>query len=143
MVEEDSSVVCSIYAHAAQNMDLVGHHTQPSTALESDASSKRHTHIPMHARSSSHMSFSNTSCFGAVHTKFEFGPQCPAYFEPTFHLSKSHMQHESMMGFVSMLSYREIINRGSNDPFKYGQDSIDIGLPSIDEAMAMFDEHQH
>ena len=147
MVEEDSSVLRSIYAHAAQNMDIVGHRTQPSLALESDTSSKRRarqSHIPTHARSSSDTSFSGMSSFGAVRTKFEFGPQRPAYFEPTFEPSMSHARHESMFSIASMSSYGEVINNGSHDPFNYGQDaSLDRdGLASINEAMSTFDENR-
>lgn len=145
MVEEDSSLLRSIYAHAAQNMNVVGHRAQPSISLESDTSSKRHarqSHVPTHARSSSDTSFSGMSSFGAVRTKFEFGPQRPVYFDPTFHLSRSHLRQESMISVASISSYGEVINSGSNDPFKYAQDSVDNGLPSIQEAMASFNEGQ-
>ena len=145
MVEEDSSVLRSIYAHAAQNTDAPGHRAQPSLALESDTSSKRRarqSHIPTHARSSSDTSFSGMSSFGAVRTKFEFAPQRPAYFEPSFQLATSHMRHGSMASIASMSSYGEVINNGVKDPFKYGLDGFvdKDGLASIDEAIPTFDE---
>jgi hypothetical protein len=38
------------------------------------------------------------------------------------------MWHKSMMSCASMSLYGEVINSGSNDPFKYGQDLINNGL---------------
>ena len=151
MVEEDSSVLRSIYAQAAQNVERAGHGKEASLALESDTSSKRRarrSQVPAHARSSSDTSFSGMSSFGAVRTKFEFGHQRPAFFPPTFEAVTSHARHDSMFSIASVSSYGELINNGLNDPFNYAMLSHEgtadrDGLTSINEAISTFDEERH
>ncbi|KAF8483145.1 hypothetical protein JB92DRAFT_1651529 [Gautieria morchelliformis] len=142
MIEEDSSVLRSIYAQAMGAAPL---RAQPSLALESDTSSKRRareSHIPTHARASSDTSFSGMSSFGDVRTKFEFA-QRPAHLEPAFQLSMTYARRESLFSIASMSSYGQVINSGLKDPFLYGQDVVEgDGLRSIDEAMSSFEENR-
>ncbi|KAF8580290.1 hypothetical protein K439DRAFT_1637168 [Ramaria rubella] len=148
MVEEDSFVLRSIYAHAVPDMHQKGHCAKPSQSLESDTSSKRRarkSHVPAHARCSSDTSFSGMSSFGAVRTKFEFSTERPDFFTQSLQHSVTHARRESMFSIASISSYGEVINNGSKDPFNYGQDvsANKDGLASINETMATFDENRH
>ncbi|KIJ56218.1 hypothetical protein M422DRAFT_63159 [Sphaerobolus stellatus SS14] len=150
-IEEDSSILRSIFAQAAE---------VPSTgriaklSLESDTSSKRRARMSSgmtsgsqvdarysHARNASDVSFSGLSSFGAMRTKFEFGPNTsrPGFYSSIMREEFSHDRHESLFSIASISSYGELIHGGSNDPFNYGVEMDEEerdGLP----ALSSFDE---
>ncbi|HEV7737619.1 MAG TPA: hypothetical protein VGO47_09660 [Chlamydiales bacterium] len=100
-------------------------------SLESDTSSKRRARMSTtsnagvppgpdarysHVHNASDISFSGISSFGAVRTRFEFGPNtsCPEYFEASV---PSHGRHESLYSIASISSYGEVIRDSLKDPF--------------------------
>ncbi|TDL15217.1 hypothetical protein BD410DRAFT_845383 [Rickenella mellea] len=118
MLEEDSSILKSIYAKATELQAA-------RQRVNSDSSSKRHARqVASHKRHSSELSFSGLSSFGEVRRGFEFGPDRPAFYPPSqsqsYLFSRNHGRHESVFSIASVSSYGMVINSGSIDPFDYG-----------------------
>lgn len=169
-VEEDSSVLRSIYVHAAANnvtqlidmpppdvssgSDNLRSVSHPS-CLESKTSSEyciseemaraEKAKLPTHARQSSDVSFLGFSSFGAIRTKFEFGPDRPDFYSSLqtsqASMMKSHLRHESLFSIASVSSYGEVIKPGMTDPFNYGtveDEEARDQLPGLDS----FSDHK-
>lgn len=169
-VEEDSSVLRSIYVHAAANditqlidisaPDVSNGSNNPQSVshpsgLESNTSSRYRINeemaraekakMPTHARQSSDVSFLGFSSFGAIRTKFEFGPDRPDFYSSLqmsqASMTKSHLRHESLFSIASVSSYGEVIKPGMMDPFNYGaleDEEARDQLPGLDS----FSDHK-
>ncbi|KDQ55355.1 hypothetical protein JAAARDRAFT_59878 [Jaapia argillacea MUCL 33604] len=135
IVEEDSSVLKSIFAQAAEIAPL-----QPRIRLDSDSSSKRRVRVRRvshpaiaHSRNESGVSFAGLDSFDEIRRGFEFHPNRPAFYPPpgTSSARPSHGREASMFSIASVSSYGQVINPGCKDPFEYA-DSLPT-RPSSDD----------
>jgi serine/arginine repetitive matrix protein 2 len=127
LVEEDSSLLKSIYGHAVPATEEVPPvPVVPRQRLESDTSSKRvarQATNTSHTRTGSEVSFSGFESFSQIRAKFEFMNEQSNYF-PEIDLSKkSHSKHESVFSIASVSSYGQVLSGGARDPFNYGYHS--------------------
>ncbi|KAI1794279.1 hypothetical protein LXA43DRAFT_1116114 [Ganoderma leucocontextum] len=109
MVEEDSSVLKSIMAKAAD-------------ILPADES-----------RSRVDPSFTGFNSFDRVRRGFEFGPNRPAVYPPPQVVVHPQHDHDmSLFSIVSVSSYSAVVNNGTQDPFGYTQEGPSRP-PSMDD----------
>ncbi|KAJ7058075.1 hypothetical protein C8F01DRAFT_1149410 [Mycena amicta] len=137
LMEEDDSVLKSIFAHAA-DIDIA----QPRARVNSDSSLRRSaiensraSMIGMHSRTRSRpasgISFTGFDSFDEVRRGFEFHPNRPTFYPPpaaTRNTRAYHGQHDSVFSIASVSSYGHVTNPGINDPFEYG-----LPMPSLRE----------
>ena len=144
-VEEDSSVLKSIFAQAADFAQPL-----PRRRVNSDSSSKRFLRdqsradqsFSYHSKASSQASFSGFESFGEVRRGFEFSSNRPAFYPPPSSSGRGHNKDQSVFSIASVSSYGDIINPGSHDPFDYGvpalpnrysYDDMSLTMSTIDD----------
>lgn len=138
-IEEDSSVLKSIFAHITSS--VLPHASdvavpRPRARFDSDVSSRRYSRRSRNMNASrgpnredSRVSFLGFDSFDEVRRGFEFGQDRPAFYPPP-NTSRSHNKHDSMFSITSISSYGSVIDSGNQDPFGYSNDQ---SRPSSDD----------
>ncbi|PIL26963.1 hypothetical protein GSI_10101 [Ganoderma sinense ZZ0214-1] len=139
MVEEDSSVLKSIMAKAADILPA----DESRSRVDSNVSLKRPSCVPAyvdqssstqsHSRQTSVASFTGFESFDEVRRGFEFGPNRPAFYPPPQAVFRpQHSRDMSLFSIASVSSYGATVNNGAQDPFGYAQDGASRP-PSMDD----------
>jgi serine/arginine repetitive matrix protein 2 len=128
MVEEDSSLLKSIYGHAVPaSEDVPPLPVVPRQRVESDTSSKRVTReaamVSSHRQTGSEVSFTGFESFAEIRTKFEFLNETSDYSPDIDTSRKKHVRQESVFSIASVSSYGQVVSGGLRDPFGYGYHS--------------------
>ncbi|KAJ6577467.1 hypothetical protein B0H19DRAFT_561509 [Mycena capillaripes] len=132
LLEEDDSVLKSIFLHAA---DI------PRPRVNSDSSARRfevensrNSMMSMHSRTRSRpqsgISFTGFDSFEEVRRGFEFHHNRPAFYPPPVASNRRvpHARQDSLFSIASVSSYGHVTNPGTHDPFEYG-----LPMPSLRE----------
>ena len=119
-VEEDSSVLQSIMAHASQVPQSVARRRLDSFGSTKRQSSQfsRMSRYSAHSRNTSGSSFNGFDSFEEVRRGFEFHPNRPAFYPPPEE-SRPRNKHASMYSIASVSSYGAVFDFGKPDPFGY------------------------
>ncbi|KAI0692931.1 hypothetical protein C8T65DRAFT_711302 [Cerioporus squamosus] len=133
IVEEDSSVLKSIMAKAAEIVPDA-EEAESRSRVHSNASSK-HRNVQVspradetagtqgHSRGESTVSFTGFDSFDEVRRGFEFGPNRPAFYPPQNAVFRpAHGRDMSVFSIASVSSYGATLNSGTQDPFGYAHD---------------------
>ncbi|TBU22804.1 hypothetical protein BD311DRAFT_822465 [Dichomitus squalens] len=138
IVEEDSSVLKSILAKAAEILPA----EESRSRVNSIASSKLHSSSTQldqtantqgHSREPSAASFTGFESFDEVRRGFEFGPNRPAFYPPSQAVFRpQHGRDMSVFSIASVSSYGAVVNDGTQDPFGYAQEGPSRP-PSMDD----------
>ncbi|KAJ6514305.1 hypothetical protein C8R47DRAFT_962300 [Mycena vitilis] len=136
LLEEDSSVLHSIFMHAAETAAEV-----PRPRVNSDSSTRgfmaensRSSMASFHSRSRSRpqsgISFTGFDSFEEVRRGFEFHNNRPAFYPPPVTNTRRvpHARQDSLFSIASVSSYGHVTNPGAMDPFEYG-----LAMPSLRE----------
>ncbi|KAH9837979.1 uncharacterized protein C8Q71DRAFT_898946 [Rhodofomes roseus] len=143
LVEEDSSVLKSIMAQAAEptveeDSVLKSILAQAENIVEvprrralSESSSNRVIYDPQsyaahasnsdHSRRESEASFAGFESFDEVRRGFEFANRPALYPPPGATARRSHLRDESLFSIASISSYGDVLNAGVPDPFGYSR----------------------
>jgi serine/arginine repetitive matrix protein 2 len=143
VVEEDSEVLKSIYAKAAE-VDAADSRIR----VDSTTSFKRRardmamaslTGAIGHKRGVSEASFAGFDSFEEVRRGFEFGPNRPAFYpvQSARATKRTHGREESVFSIASISSYGSVINAGSRDPFGFIAPNMPSRPPSMDMSISM------
>nr|GAT51801.1 predicted protein [Mycena chlorophos] len=139
LMEEDDSVLQSIFAHAAD----IPQAQQTRQRVNSDSSLRRsaieNSRVSMASvrsaalsRPASGISFTGFDSFDEVRRGFEYHPNRPTFYPPPAasrnHSRAYHGQHDSVFSIASVSSYGHVTNPGVSDPFEYG-----LPMPSLRE----------
>ncbi len=127
IVEEDSSVLKSIMAHATE---IAPNSASSRSRLDSNASSKHGVYVSPradetagtqgHSRAESGLSFTGFDSFDEVRRGFEFGPNRPAFYPPKDAVFRPpHRRDMSVFSIASVSSYGATVDSGAQDPFGY------------------------
>jgi serine/arginine repetitive matrix protein 2 len=142
-VEEDSSVLKSIMAHANTVLPVASEVAVPRVRprIESNDSindivgelSRISATSRVSGQGQSRISFVGLDSFDEVRRGFEFGPNRPAFYPPVS-FSREHNKHDSVFSIASVSSYGSVVNNGAPDPFGYSRHSRP---PSEDMSISM------
>ncbi|PIL26939.1 hypothetical protein GSI_10077 [Ganoderma sinense ZZ0214-1] len=139
MVEEDSSVLKSIMAKAADILPA----DESRSRVDSNVSLKRPSCVPAYvdqtsstqsySRQTSVASFTDFESSDEVRRGFELGANRPAFYPPPQAVFRpQHGRDKSLFSIASVSSYGAAVNNGAQDPFGYAQDGPSRP-PSMDD----------
>jgi hypothetical protein len=128
VIAGDESIFKSIFAKAVEIPLPLPLPLPSRVRLNSYSNSKRTAHttartsyVPSHYRRSPELSLADFDSFMEVRRGFEFHDNRPNFYPPPETTSRGkYIRRESMFSIASILSYGQVINNGSIDPFDYG-----------------------